>query len=71
MWISLSKSDNLLGNLKFDTVLNQILLCVKKYVFCSKMERAVPTLIGLNKSLVILREKVRSFTSYFLYFLEP
>ena len=49
--INLSKSDVLFGNLKFDTVLNQILLCVKKYIFRSKTERSIPTFIGLNKSL--------------------
>ena len=49
--INLSKSDILFGNLKFDTVLNQILLCVKIYIFRSKTERSIPTFIGLNKSL--------------------
>ena len=49
--INLSKSDILFGNLKFDTVLNQILLCVKKYIFRSKTERSIQTFIGLNKSL--------------------
>lgn len=48
---NLLKSDILFGSLKFDTVLNQILLCVKKYIFRSKTERSIPTLIGLNKTL--------------------
>ena len=45
--INLSKSDILFGNLKFDTVLNQILLCVKN-IFRSKTERYIPTLIGFK-----------------------
>ena len=34
--INLSKSDILFGNFKFDTVLNQILLCVKNIYFVQK-----------------------------------
>lgn len=50
--LQLLKNDILFGNIKFDIVLNQLLLHAKKYIFHSKVVRSIPTVIGFNKIML-------------------